>query len=299
MKIENLVFKGGGVKGSAYAGCVKFLEEKNLLKDIIRVAGTSAGAILAFLLAIGCNSKEIEDILKKLDFKSFKSGFNPLRIFTTYGLYSGDNFIKWLEGIMESKNLPSSLTFAGLKVLRKVESDSYKELYVFATSLNRETIQGFSAERTPNVKIVDAVRASMSIPLFFKSWQIKQFPGEIFVDGGLAYNYPMSVFDNEQFLLADEEVNPRTLGFYIGTFDKKEKNNQLTTSEITKYISILFSTLLDVEVINIKNRHSDVERTVFIPDLNVSAIDFDLTKSKIKDLYNSGYNATLEYFKNL
>ena len=42
--IENLVFKGGGVLGIAYAGAIESLEEKGLLKNIKRVAGTSAGS---------------------------------------------------------------------------------------------------------------------------------------------------------------------------------------------------------------------------------------------------------------
>ena len=42
---KNLVFEGGGVKGIAYAGAMKVLEKKGILKNIVRVGGTSAGAI--------------------------------------------------------------------------------------------------------------------------------------------------------------------------------------------------------------------------------------------------------------
>ncbi len=44
-QFRNLVFEGGGVKGIAYAGAIGVLEDKEILPDIRRVAGTSAGAI--------------------------------------------------------------------------------------------------------------------------------------------------------------------------------------------------------------------------------------------------------------
>jgi len=52
-QFKNLVFEGGGVKGIAYAGATKVLDEKNMLNSLVRVAGTSAGAITAALLSVG------------------------------------------------------------------------------------------------------------------------------------------------------------------------------------------------------------------------------------------------------
>lgn len=66
--IKYLVFQGGGGKGVAYSGVLKALEEKGLLplipgeeNGIKGIAGTSAGAITALLVALGYNSKEIND----------------------------------------------------------------------------------------------------------------------------------------------------------------------------------------------------------------------------------------------
>jgi len=52
-QFRNLVVEGGGVKGIAYAGAIGVLEDKEILPDIQRVAGTSAGATTAALLALG------------------------------------------------------------------------------------------------------------------------------------------------------------------------------------------------------------------------------------------------------
>lgn len=294
MLIENLVFKGGGVKGASYPGCLKALEDKNLLKDVKRCAGTSAGAIVSFLISIGCNCEEITLILNNLDFKMLKTGFNPLRILTKFGLYTGDKFVTWLENILKSKKLKIDLTFKELSDLKAIDS-KYKDLYVFAVSLNRNAIQGFSVDRTPDVKIVDAVRASMSIPMFFESWKIEQFPNEIFVDGGVSYNYPMSVFDNKEFLNKKEKINNRTLGFYLGIVGQKKENNGLSYNQPIKYVTSIFSTIIDCEIINFIRRENDVNRSVFIEDFGISAIDFDITKENVAKLYKSGYDSTIAY----
>ncbi len=68
---EGLVFKGGGPKGIAYLGVQASLENHNLLRDLKRVAGTSAGAINAMLLALGYSSSEVRHELTAVDLKDF------------------------------------------------------------------------------------------------------------------------------------------------------------------------------------------------------------------------------------
>ena len=68
---KNLVFEGGGVKGIAYVGALEVLEREGILKNIERVAGTSAGAMVAVLVALGYTPKEISDILWDINFKNF------------------------------------------------------------------------------------------------------------------------------------------------------------------------------------------------------------------------------------
>lgn len=62
---EGVVFKGGGPKGVAYVGAVAALYELQRLNELLRVGGTSAGAITATLLAMGCKADEIEELLNE------------------------------------------------------------------------------------------------------------------------------------------------------------------------------------------------------------------------------------------
>jgi predicted acylesterase/phospholipase RssA len=62
--ISNLAFKGGGVLGIAYAGAIQVLEEKGLLQQVQKVAGTSAGAMTAALVSLNYTAAEIYNIVK-------------------------------------------------------------------------------------------------------------------------------------------------------------------------------------------------------------------------------------------
>lgn len=65
---RNLVFEGGGVKGNAYVHAMEALAAKEILKDIVRVGGTSAGAINAVLVGLNYSPEETRQILGRLDF---------------------------------------------------------------------------------------------------------------------------------------------------------------------------------------------------------------------------------------
>lgn len=81
--ITNLVFQGGSVKGAAYVGALEALESSGFdLSQIKRVAGTSAGAITATVLAMGCTIEQAGRLLREFDFKAVldeESGFFSTR----------------------------------------------------------------------------------------------------------------------------------------------------------------------------------------------------------------------------
>ena len=65
---ENLVFEGGGIKGLAFCSAIQVLEAKGIMANIKRLAGSSAGAITAGLLACDHFSTELLAILEKKNF---------------------------------------------------------------------------------------------------------------------------------------------------------------------------------------------------------------------------------------
>jgi NTE family protein len=72
--IKNLVFEGAGIRGIAYAGVLEEFEKAKLLRNVTKVGGTSAGAIIALTLALGYNAEEINKIIYETNFNKFNDG---------------------------------------------------------------------------------------------------------------------------------------------------------------------------------------------------------------------------------
>ncbi|MFC4346453.1 patatin-like phospholipase family protein [Kordiimonas lipolytica] len=284
-RIENLVFEGGGVRGIAYAGALKLLEERDLMQGVTKVAGSSAGAFAALLLSLGYSSDGLRDALKSLQFKTLEDKPNPIRIATHYGLYKGEVLYDWIARQVTSLDLPENMTFAQLA------NEGARDLKVFATDLNIRNTREFSAAATPDASVVGAVRASMSIPLMYAAWQ---FPdsipnNHIYVDGGTVYNYPINAFDGPG------GVDDRTLGFCFS--GRSYEREDLELDNLFEFTKSLFATLLSAQTIDFDRDPEQTRRSVMIDDLGFKATDLGLSAENFDQLYTAGYQATERYLK--
>ena len=183
---KNLVFEGGGVKGIAYVGALRELDRRGIMKDIARVGGTSAGAITAVLVGLNYSLSEIDAILRSLDFKKFMDDSwgvirDTDRLLNDFGWYKGDCFRDWIGRVIEKKAGNSEATFNDLDSLK--EQQGFRDLYLIGTNLSTKFSEVFSCEHTPRMCVADAVRISMSIPLFFAAK--RNFRNDLYVDGGV------------------------------------------------------------------------------------------------------------------
>jgi NTE family protein len=315
-QIENIVFEGAGIRGIAYSGAINQLEQIGLLKYVKRVGGTSAGAITALLLTLGYSSGEIATIINSTSFEKFNDGhfilfggINRLRKY--YGWYRGREFEKWLAQLIENKTGNSEISFLEL------HQKGAKDLYVTGTCLNKQKLIVFSFENYPHMKVKDAVRISMSIPLYFEAVFIdsagkvithpKQKKGlDIMLDGGFIANFPIKIFDSSRYMNNTDSnfftINPHTIGFRIDS-DEQIKNDSaykdlapMPVNDFKEYIAAFYNLILE----NL-NRQTltaeDWKRTVTISD---GAIGPRIRKLKLKEverLVENGGAATLNHFK--
>ena len=323
-QFRNLVFEGGGVLGIAYAGAIEVLEQRGALDEVQRVAGTSAGAITAALLALGASGKTVEDIVGGTDFRSFMDNSWLLvdagRLMRKYGWYKGDSFSQWLK--RQISNLADGredLTFGELADLAadRNPDQPYRRLFTIASNLSSQRPQVFSAETTPDMPIWLAVRMSMSIPLFFASVRHQK---EVMVDGGVTWNYPIDLFDRTEYLsdvsntptftkanypttYGDDHIyNKETLGFRVDTSDEIKAQKESWVSPPRKVDNLLqYSGVLLGFMLNMANKahlhKNDWHRTVFLEADGVRFTDFNLSDEKVRMLVNSGRRCTETYFK--
>jgi NTE family protein len=310
---KNLVFEGGGVKGIAYGGALEILNDANILQGIQRVAGTSAGAINATLLALGYSHSDISKIIADTNFKDFEDGniFSELLGLTKkFGWFKGDKFKSWIGRYIQQKTGKSDFTFGELN--EQAKTKGFKNLYVIATNLSEQRAEIFSHEHSPAMPIQDAVRMSMSIPLYFFSVLKNQ---SVMADGGVTWNYPINLFDNKKYvsnpqnyIKVDYSDNPEyvfnyeTLGFRTDSKQVIEysKDNwaiePIKINNLKDYAGAVINFLM--EMANKSHLHqNDWNRTVFIDVLDVKTTDFKLPAAKIQALISSGKTCTSEYLK--
>ena len=112
MKLCNGVFEGGGVRGIGHVGAACGMEAAGY--RFVDLAGSSAGAIVAALLAAGYGCRELKQEMERLDYRNLKGKefldfFGPvgkaLSVVFTLGIYNTDYLEKWLDELLERKNV--------------------------------------------------------------------------------------------------------------------------------------------------------------------------------------------------
>jgi NTE family protein len=307
----NLVLEGGGVRGIAYAGSIRYLEEKGLIKSVTNVGGTSAGAIAALTIALGYSSAEIEDLIYNTRIQKFNDGKfifvgGVSRLNRNFGWYRGKAFTRWLADIIEKKTGDPDITFGELK------TRGFKNLYVTGTSLNTQKLLVFSHETYPDMKIKDAVRISMSIPFYFEAVYIDKNghvknrrevapDDDLVVDGGLTGNYPIAMFDDvQQGRIPTRVSNPATLGLRIDTPEQIRADSlhqglaPIPIHRFRHYVAAFYN-----YVIENLNRNTltpeDWARTVSISSGTIGPKIRKLSAQEKNLLISNGYNAMKDF----
>lgn len=316
---KNLVFEGGGVKGIAYGGALKVLDELQLLDSIERVAGTSAGAINATLMALHVSTDEISKIIAQTDFRSFEdhSKFFPTNIYRVikkFGWNKGDAFLDWIGHLIYQKAGTKDFTFGDLQEeIIGGNTKGFRFLYMGATNLTQQKRIVFSheEEKYKKLPIREAVRMSMSIPLFFEAYP---YQADYMVDGGVSYNYPINLFDKKEYLFKMENckkidngdpsriINYETLGFRLDSTEVisyAQRNWAIPPEKITgikTYAGALLNFLMEMAN-KVHLNPDDWNRTIFIDTKDVKTTDFKLPQTKIDELIKSGEDCVHHYFE--
>lgn len=329
-KIKNLVFEGGGVLGIAYLGVLDYLYHNDMLNDLQRVAGTSAGAITACILSFGLPFEEVIAIANTLDYKKIpdkgltndsipitediRSSIEPIlgdirclyRLVNSYGWFSSEYFYQWIKEIIRKQfnhKKGEPYTFEDFKnPALHMSNRNFTDLYIIGTNLTTGTSQVFSYETTPRMEVASAVRISMSIPIFFEAIEIKGTDklgnkfSNIFCDGGVMKNYPLRIFDNLQF-------NPNlTRGANLDSLGVRfvSRNQNFQIKNLLDFIWSLILAYGRIQQEEFFNNPMDRMRSISIDPLDISPLNFNITTNDdtYQKLYYQGYSAAQSYFLN-
>ena len=296
-QIDSLVFSGGGAKGLAYAGVVDELGQRGILTGIKRVAGASAGAIIAMVFGLGYNPGEIIEIIESTNFAKFldcKGGVdlnavlqNPLkhpigvaylgeRLIATGALCDGLVAREFLTKLIENKKLSKNINFKELYELTGIE------LNIVCCDVSRKQTIIHNHKNSPKLSVLDAVHTSMSIPLIFKPVDLYH-DGTTGVDGGTTDNYPL-------------DAVPNPLGFILTTKEDVMKTRFTNIRWAFDYIIAMIEMLGASHNNEIFSKQENIDRTIFIDTLGIGALDFNMTSEQITELIESGRKSVRDYF---
>ncbi len=203
IRLVNGVFQGGGAKGIAYAGALQAMEERRLWFG--SVAGTSAGSIIASVIAAGLRANDVAEKVSGA-LAATKSPIAPrfakLAVGHAHSVFESDRLRTHLDGIYRAAIGSTSgapVTFAELHAKTKIE------LYVLAVDLSNGLPTVFNRRMTPDAEVAAAVAASAAIPGAFPAaravFDSEQSGATVhqLVDGSLWANYPSFIFDDHSF----------------------------------------------------------------------------------------------------
>jgi NTE family protein len=307
-------------------GALSVLEEEGFEPQ--NVAGASAGAIVATLLAAGYkahgtkNDDETDDLdLKKIledqDFdllmdKDWEDRFPkliglPLSIFLDQGIYEGKYFQALMEDLLSKKGVH---TFRDLIYDEDEDNELYRyKLQVIVSDITKRRLLVLPRDakhlgiKPDDLNVALAVRMSMSFPIFFEPvrWKNPETDEEhLLIDGGMLSNYPVWLFDSDGkpewptfgLRLVEEDMRSQ-IDSKIPILDKATA----ALGPIVPFISNLASTAIEAHD-RMYIESANFSRTIPIPTLGVSTLDFDLPKEKKDELYDAGRKAAKDFLDN-
>lgn len=274
-----LVLSGGGAKGIAHIGVIKALEENNVRIDYI--AGTSIGAIVGSLYAMGYSPEEMMELFKSDDFARWKTGEIEARYRFSYKENKDNPALITIPIINDNDEtkpqIPSYLIpsqvmdFAFMELTAGAnaacERDFNKLMIPFrcvaADIYNKKPL----IWRKGNLS--HAVRSSMTYPLYFEPIMVDSI---LLFDGGIYNNFPFDI-------LLDDFSPDFIIGSKVVNTSKRPDRDDL---------------MLQIENMVMQTTNFDIPDSLGIiveskfPDVNL--LDFE----KADSLYRAGYESAMK-----
>jgi NTE family protein len=306
----DIVLEGGGVRGIGLAGAVLALDAAGY--KIQRVAGTSAGSIVAALTAAlnaaGQPLTRLTEVMKTIDYPSFmnRAALGDLqlgeRLMTQRGLYNGGAYLReWLGGQLEQIGITkfSQLRYTDPNADSNLHASQQYTLVVCVSDITRRMLGRFPWDypryglNPDDQLIVEACIPSMSIPLFFSPYELSaraatyegvQYPTEqcTLVDGGVLDDYPVDMFDRTD----GRPSRWPTIGIRLESKQTVMPPVRDNGNLITELYDILKTALDNSDRYYIGPEKA--KRTVFIDTGTISSTDFNINAAQQAQLFETG-----------
>ena len=246
--IKNIIFAGGGFKCWAYIGTLRALQEYKI-KGVEQVIGVSAGSLFGLLYALGMDWQFILDFFMNLNFKELID-IDIDTFLINQSFLEGKRFTDIVKEVM-SYVIDPDITFKQLKCYSKIK------LTINALNISDFKLEYFNYELTPDIKVVDAIRASCNLPIFFPPYKINK---KFYYDGGLFNNCPIDLVDEIDSIAFDisRTENPTQMKLMDLLFCLSNKLNDFYYNNKADNIYKILDIKFNGQVFNLKQTRDDI-----------------------------------------
>jgi NTE family protein len=267
---NSLVIAGGASKCISAIGALYYLHSVKELDFIEHYAGTSAGGMLCYLLAIGYTPFEVIHFLCSSNFIDEFQCLNIAGVVEQKGLINYYIVQEYLEKLTINK-------IGFIPTFRDVRLRFGKNLTLVTYNLTKNKPEYLNADTRPEMSCLSAIRMTVNVPLLFERFFYNNCE---YLDGGLVDNFPINYYSGPEHKILGININP------VDTSVSRKQNYIMYLLKIAMIPYIFFQS---------KKEYPE-NATVVEIQTDVQSFDFNLTISKRLNLFSKGYQTTLQFF---
>ena len=290
MKVDTLLFAGGGMKCISILGSLQYLFEKEIIKPnfegIKEIYFVSGSSIYLTPLLLGISMKTTINIFKQIDYgEVYKNsdGMKLQNLFDNFGLKKISEFKFIGQAILKGKNIDENITLKDFYELTKIK------INFRVVNINKVRTEYLNKDNSPDLKYVDAVCMTSCIPILFEPIE---YNGCKYIDGGVNNNFPYEIiFEKKNYLGINILSSKISLN---EESNNEESNNEESNNEIInirQYLNIIYNIYGAPPIGKPSINHIKIL-------IDGSGIDFERFSSSMDETLLTGYKSTEEHFSN-
>jgi predicted patatin/cPLA2 family phospholipase len=265
---DTLVLSGASSKGIVTLGAIQYACDNFLLKNLQTYIGTSSGAIICYLLAIGYTPIEMMVYICTNQLMEKMQHFNIVAMIQGRGATS-------FNAIQEQLEKMSIAKIGYLPTLNDLKEKYGKTLTCVTHNLTEDCTEYLSWETHPHLPCITALRMSSNLPLFFENYK---YGHSLYVDGGISDNFAIDIGEKN-----GEKVLGIILSPELYNFDPRPDIG--TLEFIYKLMFVPINQYISHKIRNV----SDKCKIVTIKHNKLKFFQFDVSSSMKLDMFSSGY----------
>lgn len=276
----HLILSGGGVDGFQALGALKYMQQRDLFRDVSHIIGASVGSLLGLAILCIPDLDDIQDIFIRANSKSLPT-FNIKQLLYHCSLFEQNHYVSELMDYTKNVLEQEEITFKDLFEKTQIT------FTVVGANISTGKPEYFNVHNTPDMNIETAITISCAIPFVFPYVKHNH---HVYIDGCFFDHFPV------KYALACENVTPNNI---IGINICRKPTTPTCTENLnfTTYTSLLLSIILS----NHAKPYSDevLEKNILYLSVtkNNQYLFVPFQKQDIVDLIESGYSKCEEFFK--